>query len=151
MCPAERCSDPFGQLTAFLDSVLANAKVDDVEPKVVLSTIHSAKGLEWGHVWIVGCVEGKLPHSFNAMSAGAELKPEDLEEERRLMYVAMTRARTRLILTRYEQEQDESGREVFVKPSRFLVESLGADEKAESRLAQKPDTQIFQPGQSARL
>jgi len=148
MCPDERGTDPFADLTHFLDSVLANAKVDDTEPKIVLSTIHSAKGLEWDHVWIVGCVEGKVPYSFNVTSAGADLTPDALEEERRLMYVAMTRARQRLVLTRYEQDRDESGREIFVKPSRFLIESLGPDRKP----APKPSTpaSVFTPGRSTK-
>ena len=75
---------------------------------VLLSTMHSAKGLEFGTVFIAGVVEGLLPYEKSRTEA-------EIEEERRLLYVGMTRAKTRLYLsvlkTRYEAE---------VKPSRFL-------------------------------
>jgi DNA helicase-2/ATP-dependent DNA helicase PcrA len=61
------------------------------EERLVLSTIHSAKGLEWDAVFIIGLAEGKFPHSAAAMG-------EQWEEERRLFYVAATRARKKLYL-----------------------------------------------------
>ncbi len=64
----------------------------DKSKRVVLSTIHSAKGLEWANVFLIYLLDGFLPYgkSFN--------NPDDLEEERRLLYVAMTRAKDRLFL-----------------------------------------------------
>lgn len=77
---------------------------------VVLSTMHCAKGLEWKHVFIIDCVEGVTPFRK------AETKPE-LEEERRLFYVAMTRAKEHLTLCLYDKKNGEDTR-----VSRFLRE-----------------------------
>jgi len=71
---------------------------------VNLMTIHLAKGLEFDNVFVIGCNESLLPHQ---MSWGSQ---DDLEEERRLMYVAMTRAKKELCLSFYNL------------PSRFLYE-----------------------------
>lgn len=88
---------------------------DDPEGAVVISTIHSAKGLEWQRVYVTNVVEGSLPHKF---STGSE---EEIEEERRLFYVADTRARDYLILCIHEMQRQ--GPNVSnVKPSRFLAE-----------------------------
>lgn len=100
------------QLTAFLDHVSLTADVDGLDRQrgVSLMTLHSAKGLEFPLVVVAGLEDGLLPH-WNAQN-----QPEDVEEERRLLYVGMTRAERRLILTccrrrrvagRY-QEQRES-------------------------------------------
>ena len=78
------------------------------EDAVVLSTIHAAKGLEWPAVFVVACEEGALPHA----------RTDDLPEERRLAYVALTRARDRLVLTRAEERLRKPQ-----KPSRFLAET----------------------------
>ncbi len=61
--------------------------------KLILSTIHQAKGLEWHTVFLIGLVDGQFPHNkvFN--------EPAELEEERRLFYVALTRAKKELYLT----------------------------------------------------
>ena len=79
----------------------------DTAPSVTLTTIHLAKGLEFDRVYIAGCNEGLMPHA-RSLSTKAEL-----EEERRLMYVAMTRARKELIIAFYDI------------PSRFLSELPG--------------------------
>ncbi len=81
---------------------------------VVLSTVHSAKGLEWDTVFVVGVEDGVLPH----------VNAEDIEEERRVAYVAMTRARRRLGLT-YAGER-YGGRS---RPSPFLFEIAGGDKR----------------------
>jgi superfamily I DNA/RNA helicase len=78
---------------------------------VVLSTIHRAKGLEWRHVAVVGFAEGYLPH-YNATS------PQELAEERRLAYVALTRAETSLLIT-WSKGRDDARRAPRA-PSRFL-------------------------------
>ena len=87
------------------------------KPFVFLSTIHQAKGLEYDAVFLPDLCEGKLPHH----SAGSL---RETEEERRLMYVAMTRAAGELHLYTCEEEND-----LGWKPSRFLSEMLSADEK----------------------
>jgi DNA helicase-2/ATP-dependent DNA helicase PcrA len=61
--------------------------------RLVLSTVHSAKGLEWRVVFIIWLTEGRFP------STHAQMDPEEMEEERRLLYVAVTRAKERLFLT----------------------------------------------------
>ncbi|MGH9381981.1 MAG: ATP-dependent helicase [Thermoanaerobaculia bacterium] len=82
-------------LTAFLDHASLTNELDDWQQERGLSvmTLHAAKGLEFGCVVIAGMEDGLLPH-FNADEA-----QEDLEEERRLLYVGMTRAKARLALT----------------------------------------------------
>jgi DNA helicase-2/ATP-dependent DNA helicase PcrA len=87
-------------LEGFLDKVSLVTDVDLYEDKgnrVSLMTLHCAKGLEFPMVFIVGVEEGLLPH----YRRGEEI--EDMEEERRLFYVGMTRARERLFLSRAEQ------------------------------------------------
>lgn len=81
---------------------------------LTLSTIHSAKGLEWQAVFIVGAVEGRFPsvYSYNNL--------DDLEEERRLMYVAVTRAKKHLYISYPIDMFDYSLSMVLSSPSRFL-------------------------------
>jgi DNA helicase-2/ATP-dependent DNA helicase PcrA len=104
-------------LQSFLDRSALVSDADDVggRPGVTLMTIHCAKGLEFSVVFMVGLEENLFPH---AMSSGSD---EDLEEERRLCYVAMTRARRRLLLSHavYRRYQ---GTLLPNPPSRFLDE-----------------------------
>jgi len=90
---------------------------------VTLMTLHGAKGLEWRCVFLCGLEEGLLPHSGRGFDdASAEPSAEgvaNLEEERRLAYVGMTRARERLTLTRAAQRL-RRGKLVPRTPSRFL-------------------------------
>lgn len=100
-------------LKAFADELSERAKAH-IEPTlatVTLSAIHAAKGLEWSHVFVVGCVEGLLPISY-AKTASA------ISEERRLLYVAMTRAATTLTLT--APEHSNAGRPRTLSP--FVAE-----------------------------
>ncbi len=83
------------------------------ESKVTLMTIHSAKGLEFPVVFVVGLEENLFP---NQMSAG---NPREVEEERRLFYVAITRAQRHCIIT-YAKSRFHFGRMEFALPSRFL-------------------------------
>jgi DNA helicase-2/ATP-dependent DNA helicase PcrA len=82
--------------------------------RLTLSTIHSAKGLEWHTVIIIWALDGRFP------SAHALYKEEDLEEELRLMYVAATRARENLIFTYPNQVYDRMLGMVLDRPSRFI-------------------------------
>ena len=84
------------------------------DEQVVLSTIHSAKGLEWQCVFLLWVVDGKFPSVFSFNS------DEELEEERRLMYVAVTRAKRHLFLTYPINVYDKSSGMLLSKPSRFL-------------------------------
>ncbi|MBI4262226.1 ATP-dependent helicase [Candidatus Uhrbacteria bacterium] len=86
------------------------------EDAVVLSTIHQAKGLEWDHVYVIGLVEGQFPH-IKVLD-----HPHELEEERRLFYVAVTRAADRLTLTFSGQSKSAYAGMSVNDPSRFLAE-----------------------------
>jgi DNA helicase-2/ATP-dependent DNA helicase PcrA len=103
-----------------LDSKEADGDAGDC---VTLMTLHGAKGLEWRCVFLTGLEEGLLPHSGRGFDdASGEPRADgaiDLEEERRLCYVGLTRARERLILTRAAQRV-KRGKLVPRTPSRFL-------------------------------
>ena len=83
--------------------------------RLVLSTVHSAKGLEWHTVFIIWALDGRFP------SAQSIFKEEDLEEELRLMYVAATRARENLFFTYPGQIYDRSAGAMLNQPSRFIA------------------------------
>ncbi|MBW2584999.1 MAG: ATP-dependent helicase, partial [Deltaproteobacteria bacterium] len=96
------------------------------EDRLVLSTVHSAKGLEWHTVFIIWALDGRFPSSQSLY------KDEDLEEELRLMYVAATRARENLYFTYPGQAYDHSSGTMLNRPSRFI------DMMPESILEQQP-------------
>ncbi len=117
MAPHGSGADALG---SFLESVaLANpadeSEESGQEPRVTLITLHNTKGLEFDRVIISGLEEGIFPHESTQMSA------EDLEEERRLFYVGITRARQRLIIT-WCLRRRIFGRTTETTPSRFLEE-----------------------------
>lgn len=94
-------------------------KMEDIKRgAVVISTIHSAKGLEWKRVYVTNLFEGSLPNKFSLGSEG------EVEEERRLVYVACTRAKDTLVLCVPELLPGKKNRKDFyrVAPSRFLKE-----------------------------
>jgi DNA helicase-2/ATP-dependent DNA helicase PcrA len=104
-------------LEAFLDSIALVADTDELDADaggVTLMTLHSAKGLEFPVVFLTGLEEGVFPHSRSMQ------EPEELEEERRLCYVGITRARERLMLS-YALHRRIQGYGV-AEPSRFLLE-----------------------------
>jgi DNA helicase-2/ATP-dependent DNA helicase PcrA len=84
------------------------------EGLLTLSTIHSAKGLEWRAVFVIGLVDGRFPSLFNMRDQ------DDVEEERRLLYVAVTRAKEHLYLSYPIDIYDRSTGMVLGKPSRFV-------------------------------
>lgn len=105
-------------LAAFLSHAALEAgegQADDFEDAVQLMTMHSAKGLEFPLVFMVGMEEGMFPSSRTTEEVGR------LEEERRLCYVGMTRAMQKLYLTHAEMRR-LYGKDNFHKPSRFLKE-----------------------------
>ncbi len=110
-------------LQGFLEqiSLLAEseaAEEQDVREKVQLMTVHTAKGLEFDNVFIIGLEDGLFPN------ARAMEEPEGVEEERRLAYVALTRARKRLYLS-YAHERSRFGKTASGIPSGFLFEIPG--------------------------
>ncbi len=108
--------EPSERLSAFLEGVALVSDVDTLEEggdAITLITLHQAKGLEFPVVFIVGLEEGLLPHSRSVDD------PDQLEEERRLFYVGMTRARERLYLTRAFR-RGFWGNNSASRPSRFL-------------------------------
>jgi DNA helicase-2/ATP-dependent DNA helicase PcrA len=130
-------------LTDFLEhaALVSDADNYDSRATVTLLTLHSAKGLEFDHVFLTGLEEGVFPHSRSANH------PDDIEEERRLCYVGMTRARDTLTLTRavyrrvYGNERLEGS-----LPSRFLAEIPGElIESASGSLADAGETRRYEP------
>jgi superfamily I DNA/RNA helicase len=106
-------------LAEFLDHAALASDTDlfDPDSRVTLMTLHAAKGLEFSLVFLAGLEEGLFPHSRTLNS------PDELEEERRLCYVGMTRAMNSLILTRahYRRRYGNDAPEMSI-PSRFLEE-----------------------------
>ena len=96
------------------DSIGGVLAVDPDEGPLVLSTIHSAKGLEFHSVFIIWALEGRFPSFYNTGSA------EELEEERRLLYVAATRAKQNLFISYPTRVFDKSLRMVLSQPSQFI-------------------------------
>lgn len=92
-----------------------DATEEDNKDKVTLMTCHAAKGLEFKHVYVVGVEEELLPSAMSMSSI------DEVEEERRLLYVAMTRAKETCVLT-YAKTRFRNGQTVQSRPSRFLSE-----------------------------
>ncbi len=110
-----------------LDSFLSDLALEPPEASVegvykrnikddclTISTIHSAKGLEWNSVFIIGAVDGRFPSAYSFNS------PEELDEELRLMYVATTRAKSDLYISYPIDMYDYASGMILSKPSRFL-------------------------------
>ena len=110
----EAGEDPDTDLEDFLRSVAlyTNADRDEMKMSVKLMTVHTSKGMEFPVIFIAGLSEGIFP-------SRKVLMPEDMDEERRLMYVAMTRAKDLLYLTDSEGADNDN---LFKYPSRFISE-----------------------------
>lgn len=95
---AEKYGDDWDRFLSFARQYSDMMQQKSKNPEgITLSTMHSAKGLEWKTVYVIDCIEGKTPF------AKAEGDPAQEEEERRLFYVAMTRAKDRLVLCGYQK------------------------------------------------
>ena len=112
-------ADGYPDVNAFLSEVTLlndlsgeDAVAGPPDEMVTLSTVHQAKGIEWRAVFVIWLAEGRFP-SF---------RMDDEEEERRLFYVAVTRARDRLFLVRPEIARDRYRVDTILDPSRFLSE-----------------------------
>ena len=130
-------------LEDFLDrcALVADADQFDEDAPVTLMTLHSAKGLEFDHVFLCGMEEGLFPHSRSLAS------PEAIEEERRLCYVGMTRAKDTLTLTRAIYRRSY-GNDLMSAPmpSRFLMEiPEELIEAAEGSLSSAGETRRYVP------
>ena len=122
-------------LGAFLEEVALVADVDtmeDTDGRVTLMTLHSAKGLEFDNVWMCGMEDGLFP---SMMAINSEDPVSAIEEERRLCYVGITRARKRLTLTAARQRM-VNGETRWHKISRF-VDEIPEEELEASRLESK--------------
>src|SRR5918993_1789509 len=107
---------PEATLDGFLQEQALFSEADKLtgDGRVTLMTLHNAKGLEFGHVFIVGMEEGTFPHARS-------MDEQNLEEERRLAYVGITRAKKTLTLS-YARVRSTYGEREYQMPSRFLSE-----------------------------
>ena len=124
----------------FLDALMLQKEVDELDDRadrVHLMTLHAAKGLEFSVVFIAGCEDGIVPHMFKGQRT-------DINEERRLLYVGMTRAQRYLYLT-HAKKRTLFGQTSVQAPSQFLSrisETLLEREKRQHRRRQKRDDQL---------
>ena len=138
------------QVAQTIALVIGLAERDADADVVTLSTLHAAKGLEWPHVFVAGVNEGLLP--FRPSAADAAVAGEGVDEERRLMYVAITRARQSLTVSWLKRRK--KGRETIAGvPSRFIAEmALDAERAREDpreRLRRLRDVMAAKAGTSA--
>ena len=127
----------FASLPDFLDEVALMSSADETaEDSVTLMTLHAAKGLEFPVVFMVGMEEGIFPHS-RVYEAG----PSELEEERRLCYVGMTRAREELHFS-YAASRMQFGQRGYNPPSRFL-EDMGSSVATTSAAVRHQDEPYY--------
>ncbi len=132
---AEAHESEGGNIVTFLDRAALVSDMDasgEERSALSLMTIHSAKGLEFSTVFVAGLEEEVFPHS---LSSGSK---EEVEEERRLCYVAMTRARERLYLTRARVRRVFGAEGLFRPPSRFLFELPEGMRPADLAFAARP-------------
>jgi DNA helicase-2/ATP-dependent DNA helicase PcrA len=117
---ARRCGD---DLERFLTEIATGAETDALDPRaeaITLLTLHGAKGLEFDVVFLAGCERGLLPLRLPGPLKAGPLTPEDAAEERRLLFVGMTRARERLLLS-YAARRARHGAENTTGRSSFLA------------------------------
>jgi ATP-dependent DNA helicase Rep len=123
-----RCEEDGKTLIEATQSITLLSMLDDQDEEVDavrLSTLHAAKGLEFGHVFLVGVEEGVLPHGGREDDDPA-LRPQRIEEERRLMYVGVTRAQRSLSIS-WCKKRKRARADQVCEPSRFIGE-LGLEQ-----------------------
>jgi len=125
------------QVAQTISVIISLAERGDDTDTVTLSTLHAAKGLEWAHVQLASVNEGLLPFKVDDDALGLAALAQRLEEERRLMYVGITRARHTLVVSTLRRRK--RGRETVAGvPSRFIAEMKldegGVKEDARERL-----------------
>lgn len=133
--------NPAISLSEYLDMVSLTAATDSMEKDenfVKLMTIHSSKGLEFDYVYLAGMEEGLFPSI-----SYYDVSEEEIEEERRLCYVAITRAKKELMITHASERMKWGQTEMFVKPSRFIFEM---DQKCLEFLNSKQNRVINESG-----
>lgn len=110
-------------LMNFLHSLTLQMSEEEDDPGnvVTLSTLHGSKGLEFDYVFLIGCEEGLIPHMRTLEVKATDATVQDIEEERRLFYVGVTRARKRLDLLRCKHRVSR-GKPVPRTPCRFLAD-----------------------------
>ena len=109
----------YADLASYLEdaALLSSSDTSAEDDQITLMTLHAAKGLEFPVVFLAGMEEGLFPHS-RVYSSG----PEELEEERRLCYVGMTRAKQELILS-FAASRAQFGQRSYNAPSRFITDA----------------------------
>ena len=133
-------------LEGFLDDLTLDAQDRESDKEknlnqnaITLMTLHAAKGLEFPHVYMVGMEEGILPHHRSLKD-----NEEDVDEERRLCYVGVTRAQDRLTFS-MAQSRRKWGKPRLTQPSRFLYELTGQAEGAHTSETATSVNQIAAP------
>jgi len=123
----EQKGESLGQMVNHLSllDILERQDEEDSGDRVVLMTLHAAKGLEFPHVFLVGMEEALLPHR-------SSIEEDNIAEERRLAYVGLTRAQRTLVMTCAERRR-RAGEWVRCEPSRFLEELPAEDLQREGR------------------
>jgi DNA helicase-2/ATP-dependent DNA helicase PcrA len=123
-----QAQDQSSEIVQFLENVALVSSTEDSSPEkelpsgvMTLMTLHAAKGLEFDAVFLVGLEDGILPHKRSLEGYDEEKRRASIEEERRLLYVGITRAKKRLILS-FCQERFMYGKTESTIPSRFLNE-----------------------------
>jgi superfamily I DNA/RNA helicase len=125
-----------------------DAEEEAATNRVTLSTLHAAKGLEFPVVFLIGCVEGLLPHSRTTDPKLTEAAPADVDEERRLFYVGVTRAMDLLYLVRSARRMVR-GKLTPLAPSRFLS-GLPSDQIEEREIRGSPSMESEQIADMAK-
>ena len=136
----EEIDEPYGMLRDYLESIALFSETDKLEDadRVLLMTLHNAKGLEFPYVFMTGMEENLFPHERSSQGDNSEI-----EEERRLCYVGITRAEKKLYLT-HAWSRTLWGGTVYNLPSRFLEEGSSHFDTVDFSLdtKQKDSTQL---------
>ncbi len=123
-----------------LRDMLERNESDEAPDQVQLMTLHASKGLEFPYVYLVGMSEGLLPHQNS-------IDQDNIEEERRLAYVGITRAQQSLTFS-FSRQRKQFGETICVQPSRFLLELPQDDLQWEKHVAALSPEKKMQQGQS---